>query len=119
MFDFHEKRKIRNIVYSKPVVFLLVLVSIFFAHSVYNRYTVAQDMQMKLEVRKIELKDLETRAQTLEARVLYLQNERGVEEELRNRFDVVKEGEQMVIFLDEKRGKGEPSARRPSGWRGR
>lgn len=107
MFDFHEKRKIRSFVYSRPVVLLLLLVSIFFLHSVYNRYTVAQDMQAKLEARKVELLDLQTRAQAIESRVEYLENERGVEEELRNRFDVIKEGEQMIVLLDEKREKEE------------
>ncbi len=102
MFDFHEKRKIRNVLYSKAVIFLLFSFTILMSFSVYNRYTVAGDMRKKLEDKRFELEEMKLRAQTLDAKVQYLENERGVEEELRNRFDVVKEGEQVVILLDRK-----------------
>ncbi len=45
--------------------------------------------------------------EVLEAKVQYLENDRGIEEELRNRFDVAKEGEQVVILLDRKDKKKE------------
>ena len=96
MFDFHEKRKIRSIVYSKPVVAVLMLVTIILSFSVYHRYTVAEEMKQKLNVRENELNELKQRAATLESKVQYLRDERGIEEELRNRFDVVKEGEQVI-----------------------
>ncbi len=101
MFDFHEKRKIRSIVYSKPVVAFLMLVTIVLSFSVYHRYTVAEEMKQKLNVRENELHELEQRAEVLESKVQYLRDERGIEEELRNRFDVVKDGEQVIILVDE------------------
>ena len=102
MFDFHEKRKIRSFLYSKWVVFSILGVSLLFGTAVYDRYTVAEEMKAKLETKKKELAELEHRAQALESKVRYLEGERGIEEELRNRFDVVKEGEQVVILLDER-----------------
>jgi len=103
MFDFHEKRKIRNILYSKWVAGCILVLSLFLATTVYDRYTVAQDIKSKLEIRKTELAELEHRAQVLKSKVQYLEGERGIEEELRTRFDVVKEGEQVVILIDERR----------------
>ncbi len=102
MFDFHEKRKIRSFLYSKWVVFSILGLSLLFGTAVYDRYTVASEMHAKLETKKRELEELEHRAQALESKVRYLEGERGIEEELRNRFDVVKEGEQVVILLDER-----------------
>ncbi len=104
MFDFHEKRKIRSIVYSKPVVAVLVIITVVLSFSVYHRYTVAEEMKHKLNVREDELHELEQRATVLESKVQYLRDERGIEEELRNRFDVVKEGEQVIILVDEPQG---------------
>ncbi len=104
MFDFHEKRKIRSFLYSKVVIAGLFLVAMALSFPVYNRYTVAQDMKAKLETKRIELEEIKLRAQTLESKVDYLGNERGVEEELRNRFDVAKEGEQVIILLDDREG---------------
>ncbi len=100
MFDFHEKRKIRSIVYSRPVVGLLVVLTLMLSTSVYHRYTVATEMKQKLIEREQELEGLRQRAQLLESKVQYMQDDRGIEEELRNRFDVVKEGEQVIILID-------------------
>jgi cell division protein FtsB len=100
MFDFHEKRKIRGFLYSKGVIFAMFLLASLLSISVYNRYTVASEMQEKLYEKKTELEELKQRAGVLESKVKYLENERGVEEELRNRFDVARDGEQVIILLD-------------------
>lgn len=102
MFDFHEKRKIRSWLYSKVVIGVLFLLSGLISVSAYNRYEVSNEMRGKLEAKDKELQELQQRAQLLEAKVDYLDNERGIEEELRNRFDVAKEGEQVVILLNAK-----------------
>ncbi|MCF7815989.1 MAG: septum formation initiator family protein [Candidatus Pacebacteria bacterium] len=102
MFDFHEKRKIRSFLYSKTFVLIIFLVSILLSISAYNRFSVAQEMKMKLETKRTELSELKQRANMLESKVNYLDNDRGVEEELRNRFDVAREGEQVIILLDPK-----------------
>jgi cell division protein FtsB len=107
MFDFHEKRKIRSVLYSRPVIFVILLITILLSISTYNRYVVAKDMEAKLEARRGELDELERRAKAIESKVEYLKDERGVEEELRNRFDAVREGEQVVILLDERGQKKE------------
>lgn len=100
MFDFYENRKIRSILYSKVVVGILLLGTALLATSVYDRYTVASDMQEKLDSRRTALGELEQRAEMLKTKVEYLENDRGVEEELRNRFDVAREGEQVVVLID-------------------
>ncbi len=100
MFDFHEKRKIKQLVYSKFFIGGLFLLGALIAHSAYERYTVEREMAQKREEKVLELKKLEQRATVLESKISHLKNERGIEEELRSRFDVVKEGEQVVIILD-------------------
>lgn len=98
MFDFHEKRKIRSILYSWPIIAVLVFCTGILSISVYHRYTVAHDMSIKLIAREHELEELKQQAKLLETKVEYLQNDRGIEEELRNRFDVVREGEKVIIL---------------------
>lgn len=100
MFDFHEKRKIKSFLYSKVVICILLLISILLSISVYHRYITAEEMRGKLDSRRTALYELEARAQMLRTKVEYLEDERGVEEELRNRFDVAKEGEQVVILIN-------------------
>lgn len=105
MFDFHEKRRIRSFLYSKVVVGVFLFATILLSISVYNRFVVTEDMKAKLDARRVTLEELQGRALMLESKVKYLENDRGVEEELRNRFDVAKEGEQVVILIDPVKGK--------------
>ncbi len=116
MFDFHEKRKIRRVLYSKPVLAVLVLLILWIGVSVYERFTIEREMAHKLESRKDELEALKLRAMTLESEVGHMQNDRGIEEELRSRFDVVKDGEQVVIILEdtEKKSTGTTTFNEPS-----
>ena len=101
MFDFHEKRRIRELLYSKPAIGLLFLLTIWLSISAYNRYEIAAETKEKLNIKQAELESLQERAGTLEAQVRYLEDDRGVEEELRSRFDVAKEGEDVVVLVDE------------------
>lgn len=101
MFDFNEKRKIRTLLYSKVSIGILLILTVILGVSVFERFQVSREMANKKNVVEEELEVLKQKASTLEVRVKNLQNERGVEAELRKRFDVVKEGEQMIIILDE------------------
>lgn len=100
MFDFHEKRRMRRIFYSKPFIAIVFVLAILMLWSSYGRYVIERDMAEKLANKKATLGELEERAQTLKAKVDHLESERGIEDELRSRFDVVKEGEQAVIILN-------------------
>jgi hypothetical protein len=101
MFDFHEKRKIRRVIYSKVFIAAVFIATIFLGMSVYERYSMEREMAAKLDDRARELRVLEERALLLESKVEHLKNERGIEEELRTRFDVAREGEQVVIIIDD------------------
>jgi cell division protein FtsB len=100
MFDFHEKRKIKSVLYSKVIVSVLIALSIALSFSVYNRFTTAEEMEARLNAHRATLVALEERAAMLQAKVEYLKNQRGVEEELRNRFDVAREGEKVVVLIN-------------------
>ena len=106
MFDFHEKRKIRAILYSKATIVVLAVIVFFLSASTYERFTIEREMAARLDDKRQELNVLKNRLDVLGSNVEHLKNERGVEEELRSRFDAIKEGEQVVIIIDEAK-KGE------------
>lgn len=114
MFDFHEKRRIRELLYSKPAIGLLFILTIWLSISAYNRYEIAAETKEKLDIKQAELDSMQERANTLEAQVHYLEDDRGIEEELRSRFDVAKEGEDVVVLVDERPQGGKPTTVEPS-----
>ncbi len=104
MFDFHEKRKIRTILYSKISIGIIAILAVTLSISAFARFTVEREMAEKRDHKEGELKKQQARALQLEAEVQHLKDARGIEEELRNRFDVVKEGEQVVVIIDNDAG---------------
>lgn len=99
--DFKRKQRIKQVVFSYTTIFALSAAVILLAMSVYERYQVEREMAARKEAVEEELQQLRVRAAALEADVEYLTDERGIEAEIRNRFDVAKEGEQVVIILDD------------------
>lgn len=99
MLDFHEKRKLKRYLYSYYTAGFLALLSIPLGLSVYERFVVERAMAEKQAAAAEELQELQGRAAALESEVKRLQSARGVEEELRDRFEVSKEGEQVVIII--------------------
>ena len=99
MFDFHEKRKLKSYLYFKPTIVALFLLAGLLSTSVYARLTVERDMAKKQASVALELETLNAQASALESQVGYLKSDRGVEEEIRTRYQVAKRGEQVVVIL--------------------
>jgi len=103
MFDFQQKRKFRSVFGSPITQGVILLITLFILLSAYNRYLIARDMAERRFAVEAEIHALAERRQKLDEEVKYLSNERGVEAEMRRQFDITREGEQLVILLDEKK----------------
>lgn len=76
------------------MLFVLVL-----SRSVYERYQVEKMMRERREAAETELAELQERYERLESEIDYLSGARGVEEEIRQQFDVARPGEQVVVLV--------------------
>ena len=101
MFDFQQKRKMRSVFGSPITQGVILLMTLFVLISTYNRYLIAKDMAERRFTVEAEIHTLEARRQKLDEEVKYLSNERGVEAEMRRQFDITREGEQLVILLND------------------
>lgn len=113
MFDFYEKRRIKTLLFSKLSIFVLVALTTLLALSVYDRYRMEREVSERRSEREAEYRELANRAAELEAKIAYLESEKGIEEELRDRYGVVKEGEQAVVILDNATAESVESAPAP------
>jgi len=101
MLDFHQKRKLRTIANSRITqAVLLVLVGFVFWNAL-ERYVVASDMADRRDTAEQTAAALQARKEALEAEVRYLQDERGIEAEMRRQFDVALPGEEVVVILED------------------
>lgn len=100
MLDFYEKRKMRNLVYSKIVLFFLLLIIFFLSYSVWGVYQKERDTQVKKSQRAQVLTEIRERERELAEEMERLNTERGVEEEIRSKFDVARTGEKVLVIVD-------------------
>ena len=102
MRHFQQNRKTRNIIYSKPVLIFLGILVLLFSFGVVRFATkmvttrenkkIAEDKVAKLEMEKIKLSsDIDK-----------LKTEEGKEETIRDKFGLAKEGEGVIVIVEDK-----------------
>ena len=100
MFDFYQKRKIRNVVNSRYTQAFLLLLVVYVGWSAFVRFDIAMEMSDRRVQAEQAATALQARKAALEEEVRYLSDERGIEAEMRRQFDVALEGEQVVVIVE-------------------
>ena len=100
MFDFHEKRKLRRILYSKAALIVLGVLVVWFSYQVFIVYEKDKQARERRAESVALLQELEGRKNQLRSEVERLSTDRGIEEEIRDRFEVAREGEQVIVIVD-------------------
>ncbi|MBI4692167.1 MAG: septum formation initiator family protein [Candidatus Terrybacteria bacterium] len=100
MREFQEKRKLRKIIFSKTTLVLLLFISFFLVFSTIKIYFKNRNVLSKNEKIKNELAQLNQRKSELEKEISRLGTESGIEEEVREKFDLLKPGEKVVVIVD-------------------
>lgn len=100
MLDFYEKRKLRNILYSKAILSILGILILLLLYSVWGVYEKERETRVKKSQRVEILDELRGRETLLQNEVDRLSTERGIEEELRSKFEVAREGEEVIVIVD-------------------
>lgn len=83
------------------MIALLLVPIVFLSMSVFERYQAERDTREKRAERALELEEVAARAAALEAQVEEAESARGIEAEIRSRYDVAKEGERVIVIVDE------------------
>ena len=93
-------RKSRN--HTRTIIFVLIPVFIFLVYSVVSVYGKSRSVVKKDTEARTALFELETRQKNLSEEIDKLHTDAGVEEALRDKYRAVKEGEGVVVIVDEK-----------------
>lgn len=101
MLDFQQKRKLRAFIYNKitlSVFFVIVLISLF---STFNVWRKKVESQKLTESSESKVAELEARKVFIDDQIVKLNTEEGIEEEIRSKFSVAKEGEKVVVVVND------------------
>ncbi len=100
MFDFYERRKIKQWLYSWSFLAVLFISSTFIAHGVWGVYQKERQTRINKNQQLTYLEGLKVRQEALEEEITGLNTERGIEEEIRQKFEVAKEGENVIVIVE-------------------
>ena len=98
--DFHEKRKFKRLLYSKLSLIILALIVIKLSFSVFDMYKKERDTRLKRIEQKNILYEFKKREKDLSDEIKRLSSKKGIEEEIRSKFEVGKKGESVVLIID-------------------
>ncbi len=116
MFDFHEKRKLRQLLYSKVTYIILFIIVLLLANSVWNIYFKHRDTRLERKKLEREIATLEVQEAQLRAEIERLSTPQGVEEEIRSKFEVSKDGESVMVIVNPEEDDTDTSSRSKGGF---
>lgn len=101
MTEFNQKKAYKKVLYSPLVLFLLLCILLVLIKAFFGVYEKEKMSALKLSRQKAELEKALSRQKTLSDSVSYLKTDKGVEDEMRNKFRVVKDGEMVAVIIDD------------------
>lgn len=101
MKELQKKQKLKKKLYSPWALALLVLVVIFLAKGTYQVFQKRQGSVDHVSTLESKVQDLQTKESRLRANIDALQTEAGIEKEVKEKFNVSKEGEHVAILVDD------------------
>ena len=101
MREFKRKRKIRQYLYSRLALCILLVLTLLMAKAAWSVYSKERDSRVSMSRAQMELAALEARHEQLSRSIERLKTEQGVEAEIREQFQVAKPGERMVVLVDD------------------
>jgi len=107
MLNFKEKRTVKRFLYSKITIVLLAIILVFLINSAWGVSKKARIAYENKERVSGDLLELQEREMALLASIEKLKTDRGIESEIREKFGVVKKGEEVVVIVDSKKEKAE------------
>jgi len=100
MLEFQEKRKIKRFFYSRVVlVCLLILIFLLLkmVWSVYEKQALTKDNLAKTAA---SFEGLQAREKMLSSSIDKLKTDSGIEQEIREKYGLVKLGEEVIVVVD-------------------
>ncbi len=99
MAEFNKKKTYRKYIYSPLVLLLLFILLLLLLKALWGVYSKERLSLTYLERERSELNRILDRKKELAQSVEYLKTDRGVEAEIRSKFRVVKEGEEVAVIV--------------------
>lgn len=100
MSKFNSKKKY-NFWHSPVMLIILFVILVLFIYNIIGLIEKERETSKKKDVILSNIETLREREMSLSKDISKLKTEEGIEETIRDKYQVVKEGEKMVVIVDE------------------
>ena len=107
MREFQERRRVKRLLHSRYAIAALLIVLLVLVRAVwsaYQKYEKSKDISVRIAA---EYKALEEREKTLSSSLADLGTDEGKEREIRDKFGAVKDGEKLIVLVDDQAPKNQ------------
>ncbi len=101
MLEFQVKKRVKKILYSRAMFVVLIVLVALAGRATWGVYQKEKISQLNLDRLQAEITELKGREEYITSGIDRLGTDRGIEEEIRQKFKVVKDGEVMAILMDD------------------
>jgi cell division protein FtsB len=101
MMEFQEKIRIRRFIYSKVTLIILLIAIFFISRAVLAVYKKQRMTSENLTKTTTTFESLKLREMMLSSEIESLKTDSGKEDEIRERYGLVKPGEEVIVVVDE------------------
>jgi len=103
MRDFQKKWGFKLFMQSKIFLVFMGIIILFFSYNMFGLMSKMKETRRNKQVAEEKLALLEKSKEKLSSDIVKLNTEKGVEESIREKFGLAKEGEEMVLIVEEKK----------------
>jgi len=107
MIPFQERKKLRKILYSKVTLVVLFIILLLVVRGAWGIHQKAEIAISERDIAARDLAEKQSRVSELNTSLMQLKSENGIEEEIRQKYDVARPGEEVVKIVDDSAKKGE------------
>lgn len=100
MLEFRLRQKRRRLLSSNLTILVLCIVIIILGKEVWDVYQRERLARESLSQAQVQKESLDKREQFLRSEIDLLENQEGVESELRERYGIAKPGEKVIVLVD-------------------
>lgn len=111
-----EQKKWKKVFYSRLTLIALVFLLVFLGRATWGMYVKEKQTSEAVEQSRKELLELKERYSDWEKKLNKVSTERGVEEIIRENFDMAKEGEGVIVMIDDESKKEDNKKEEKSWW---
>ena len=102
MRNFQKGGKLKHIMQSKPFLIFLGVIILAFIYSMFGFIGKMEETSKNREIVEDKVLELEKSREKLDSDITKLKTEKGIEENIREKFGLAKEGENMILVVEDK-----------------